>query len=257
MIEIPDGFTGGEVLEDGPFFQVRVAHRAGGRFVLKRLATRVRDVPEARSLLVREAQVLEALAGRATPGLAAWGEDHSGPWLVMDHIEGASLAERMQTEGISSDSLRRLARAALRALATIHSASDEQGFPLGIVHGDLSPNNLLLTGAGGVIIIDFGLARLRGDGPARGPMRGTLTYMSPEVARGEPATTASDVFALGASLLHAATGHVPRQARTEAAMLLLAADVPLDGGPLDALVPGLSAALEISPLARPSAEELA
>jgi serine/threonine protein kinase len=132
----------------------------------------------------------------------------------------------------------RLARAALGALAVIHEAGDADG-PLGLVHADVSPSNLLgsaLPPADGgpaaaeAVLVDFGLSRRRGSPAwAPGPFRGTPRYVAPEVARGEEPTVRSDLFSLGLTLTHVASGLTPRDAPWLHAVLLLAGDEPVTG----------------------------
>jgi serine/threonine-protein kinase len=130
----------------------------------------------------------------------------------------------------------RAARAALGALAAVHEATDEDG-PLAIVHGDVSPANLAISDdASEALLLDFGLASGRKWPRARdGAFRGTLLYAAPEAARGDPIDARADLFALAASLLHAASGEAPRAHQGHAigpaafaALLASAAEEPVD-----------------------------
>lgn len=128
---------------------------------------------------------------------------------------------------------RLIARPALHALARVHGAADAAG-PLSVVHGDLSPDNLLVGDSPpDARLIDFGLARFRdtrtgaasfAPEDAGGALRGTPRYVAPEVARGAPATVGSDLFALGLTLLHAASGEPPRSSASLPALVLEAGD---------------------------------
>ena len=188
----------------------------------------MRADPAAREDFATEVSVLSALAGRGAPRLLAHGEDGPGPWLVMEHRALPSLATRMAgwaTEPTADPTsfVSRLLPVALRVLSTVHDAADDGG-PLGIVHGDLSPDTVLVADdASECLLVDFALARFRGSrAAASGVFRGSALYASPEVARGEPATGASDVFSLGLTLLHAANARsagLPREGRTLAALI--------------------------------------
>ena len=115
-----------------------------------------------------------------------------------------------------------LAIAAAEALAEVHELAAEGG-PLGLSHGDLGPDHLILTPIGAVRFVDFGAARYAGMDPALETRdRGTLPFVAPEVARGEAVPgQAADVYALAATILFLATGGEPLVvARDEAAMLL-------------------------------------
>src|SRR5215217_6217787 len=101
-------------------------------------------------------------------------------FLAMEYVEGMDL-------------LRLLAK----GLDYAHRKADEFGQPLGIVHRDISPQNILLSWDGGVKIVDFGIARARDVHEEEGVIKGKFAYMSPEQARGEPVDCRSDVFAAG------------------------------------------------------------
>ena len=79
-----------------------------------------------------------------------------------------------------------------------HEQRDERGEPLGLIHRDISPSNVLLSYAGEVKLSDFGLAKRRTDHSIVGSLKGQLAYMSPEQARRAPLDRRSDIFSLGA-----------------------------------------------------------
>lgn len=190
----------------------------------KRLSARTGREPWMRERLVAEGQLLARLQGRGTPRLVASGDDAHGPWLVLERVEGEPLAARIGAAGRPADPawVALAARAAFDALALVHAQ--------GVVHGDLSPDNVMLSAdARRATLLDFGLAVWPG-APAMppGPFRGTLLYAAPEVARGEAPDARSDAFALAASLLHAASGEPPRAEGTQAAMLLAAGEQTIE-----------------------------
>lgn len=199
--------------------------------VEKRLTSRELREPEAVARLRSEAALLARLSGHGvTPRLVASGEDALGPWLRVERVLAPTLAERLaRADGpLDASWIERAASASFAALATLHEATDERG-PLHAVHADLSPANVVLDDAAGrVILLDLDLAWWR-DGPERrdGAFRGTIAYVAPEVARGERPTPASDLFALAATLLHAATGAAPRSGSSFAALLAAAAETPV------------------------------
>lgn len=127
-----------------------------------------------------------------------------GALVVMEFVEGGSLEDLLKREGaMSSERVARLLDEALAGLAALHDA--------GIVHGDLKPGNVLLTGEAAVKISDFGTARTADAARTlvRGTSRaapGTVLYMSPEQARGGRPTPQSDLYALGAVAFEALTG---------------------------------------------------
>ena len=135
-------------------------------------------------------------------------EDDGEQWLVMEHVNGRNLAQLVADRGpLPPDSAARLLGQAADALAAAHRA--------GIVHRDVKPSNILVTPEGQVKLTDFGIARAYSDPTltATGLMTGSPAYLAPEVASGRPATAASDVWALGATLFHALTGEPPYDTR--------------------------------------------
>jgi serine/threonine protein kinase len=125
-------------------------------------------------------------------------------WLVMEYVEGMTLAEHIQARGrlTPSEAAPLLAQAA-EALSAAHEA--------GIVHRDVKPSNILVTPEGNVKLSDFGIARAEADASltATGLVTGSPAYIAPEVASGRLATGASDVWSLGATAYHAVTGRPP------------------------------------------------
>ena len=125
-------------------------------------------------------------------------------WLVMEYVEGSTLAELVQRDGaMTPDQAAALIGQAADALAAAHAA--------GIVHRDVKPSNILVGPDGQVKLSDFGIARAEADASLTqtGLVTGSPAYLSPEVASGEQATDASDVWSLGATLFHALAGHPP------------------------------------------------
>jgi serine/threonine-protein kinase len=196
----------------------------------KRLLPRFRSDPEARARLSREAEILRRLDGRGAPLFVDAGEDALGPYLVMERLALPSLsAQASFARPDKTGWAARASRAAIRALAAVHDAEDSTG-PLAIVHADLSPENVLVADDGrSAAMIDFGLSRWRDtrDGPPA-TFRGTLAYVAPEVARGQLADARSDLFALAASLLAAASGEAPRRGSDFPSQLVAAAEIAID-----------------------------
>jgi serine/threonine protein kinase/predicted ATPase len=123
-------------------------------------------------------------------------------FLAMEHVEGIDLLRLLQEAarararlpyGLSAYIVQQLAK----GLDYAHRKADEFGQPLGIVHRDISPQNILLSWDGSVKIVDFGIARARDIQEEEGVIKGKYAYMSPEQARGEPVDGRSDVFAAG------------------------------------------------------------
>jgi eukaryotic-like serine/threonine-protein kinase len=217
MDDAPAGFTlvpGSGPVSPAPTTRVFAVARGGEAYVCKRLGSRALSEPWMRQRLAAEGRMLAALAGGASPRLVASGEDAHGPWIVMERVALPPLASRLGAPDAAW--VERATSAAFDALSTIHAA--------GVVHGDVSPDNVLLSeDAARAVLVDFGLALAPSMPPLpAGPFRGTLLYAAPELARGEPVDGRADLFAMAASLLHVASGEPPRAQTTDAAMLLAA-----------------------------------
>jgi eukaryotic-like serine/threonine-protein kinase len=125
-------------------------------------------------------------------------------WLVMEYVEGVTLSQLVSRDGaLTPDKASPLIGQAADALAAAHAA--------GIVHRDVKPSNILVTPEGQVKLSDFGIARAEADASLTqtGLVTGSPAYLAPEVASGQTATDASDVWSLGATLFHALSGRPP------------------------------------------------
>lgn len=141
------------------------------------------------------------------------GEDKGYCYMVLELIEGATLRQLMghrQRSFAAIEAAHMVAEVA-RGLHALHTATDEQGRPLHIVHRDLSPHNVMLDQSGRAVLIDLGLAKTdtNPDMTQVGVLCGKLPYMSPEQARLESLDARSDVFALGTVLYELCTSTVP------------------------------------------------
>ncbi|MEU4562355.1 serine/threonine-protein kinase [Actinoplanes sp. NPDC023936] len=182
--------------------------------------------------------------------------EHPTPYLVVEYVEGASLAEMVRRDGpLRGGDLHSVAIGVATALAAIHSA--------GVIHRDLKPANVLLS-LGTPKVIDFGIARAA-EAPTEhtrpDQMVGTIAYMAPErFATGadrRPPEPAMDVFAWGVLVAFAATGRTPFAADSPVATAARILTQPPDLDGLDAPIRALvAAALAKDPSRRPSAHEL-
>ncbi len=128
--------------------------------------------------------------------------DEASGLLVLEHMPGGTLAERLATGRLAPGGVRRLGIELLAALSAAHR--------VGIVHRDVKPANVFFDAAGSAKLGDFGAAHLLDFGHTRtGSFIGTLAYLSPEQITGAPVTAAADQYGLGATLYEALTGRPP------------------------------------------------
>ena len=228
-------------LGQGSHAGVYLARRAGleRNFALK-LMKHPEDAEGLRRF-EREAQLAAKLDHPGIVSVVDFGRDpqSSSPYLVMDHVAGPSLEDRLQAEGaLGSVEAGELVAQLAEALASAHE--------LGIVHRDLKPANILIDGrTGRPRISDFGLARqgaLRTSLTREGDVIGTPFYMSPEQVSSRPVDERSDVYGLGVILYRLLTGEHPYVSSSLPAL----AELICAGRcrPPSAHVPGLDPALE-------------
>jgi tetratricopeptide (TPR) repeat protein len=187
----------------------------------------------------REAQTASALNHPHICTVYDVDEHESQPFMVMELVDGRTLRE-IASEPPSLAVLGNVIGQVARALSAAHAA--------GIVHRDIKPENIMVRPDGYVKVLDFGLARrlptVLNSGPVGattepGLLLGTLRYMSPEQARGDPATSVSDVFALGIVLYELATGRHPFAADSPLGVLhAILSEAPLPARRLNPRIPG-------------------
>jgi WD40 repeat protein len=182
---------------------------------IKVLAPRLAVNPAAQARFVREARAVAAISHENVVAVHAVGETHGLPYLVMQHISGVSLQERLsRKEPLSVLEIVRIGMQTAAGLAAAHAQ--------GLIHCDIKPDNLLLeAGSGRVKITDFGLARALDEAgnTATETIAGTPRFMAPEQARGETLDPRTDLFSLGSVLYTLCTGEFPFQGRTNAEVL--------------------------------------
>jgi protein kinase-like protein/NACHT domain-containing protein len=188
----------------GGMGQVFLGRSPGGRPVaVKLIRPEHADSRQFRSRFAREVEAAKRVGGFHTALVLDADPDANPPWMVTAYIPGPSLRDAVTDRGpLTVNAVRALGAGLAEGLAAIHAC--------GLAHRDLKPGNVILA-SDGPRIIDFGLAATL-DASAMtetGAVLGTYAYMSPEQVRGQPASPASDVFALGCVLTFAATGHSP------------------------------------------------
>ncbi len=203
----------------GGMASVWLAHdeRLGRHVAVKVVADTLADDERWLTRFQREAR---AAAGLSHPNIVQvfdYGIQDGRPYLVMEYIPGANLAERLADPAAPLPDAERLAGELLEALAHIHAG--------GIIHRDIKPANILLDDYGHAHVTDFGIAQAD-DATSltqTGMLVGTIKYLAPEVTAGEPASTLSDVYSAG-MVLREVAGDAPTPALASLIAALTAAD---------------------------------
>lgn len=196
-------------------------HEDGTRAAIKILRAALSFDRDQVERFVAEAMLVGGIDHPGVVRVLANGETPDGcPYLVLELLEGQTLDELRQERGgrVPLAELSPIADALLDTLASVHDA--------GITHRDLKPHNVMVLASGGIKLLDFGLAKLRGrTADAAQNVVGTPTFMPPEQALGLPQKmdAQSDVWALGATLFHALSGQPVHVASHTSALLLASA----------------------------------
>lgn len=185
--------------------------RLDRQVALKILPPRVANDPERMQRFEREARVASRLNHRNVVTIYDIGSDKGIAFIAMELVEGESLRERLVRGRMSIAEASGFASQIADAVAAAHAAF--------VIHRDLKPENIVLTAEGTAKVLDFGLAKVGSDAPTPnsniptqavatriGQILGTVGYMAPEQARGQPADERSDLFAFGAIVYEMLSG---------------------------------------------------
>jgi predicted Ser/Thr protein kinase len=183
------------------------------------VAVKMAHVPDAETeqRMLREARALAAVRHPNCVRVYDIVEDSDGLGIVMEYIEGKPLADVVHEDGALDDV------AAARLWVTIAGALNA-AHAKGVLHRDVKPSNIIIDPSGSPHLIDFGIARTKGDSTltATGMMVGTPDFLAPETAAGSGATPASDAWQLAATVSYALTGKPPRGERDTPMAALMA-----------------------------------
>jgi serine/threonine protein kinase len=199
----------GERLGLGGMAEVYVGQRAGPhgfakKFAIKRILPELAKDSRFVAMFVDEARICAALQHPNIVQVVDFGESQGELFMAMEFVDGVSVAKLLRSiasrrERFPDTIVLLIVRDVLRGLAYAHEATNELGQPLGLVHRDVSPGNVLISRAGEIKLADFGIVRSavvdRRTNP--GELKGKLGYMSPEQVIGAEVDPRSDLFAVG------------------------------------------------------------
>ena len=220
------------------------------KVALKVLPAAVAADPERRSRFLREARAASAVAHPSVAAVFEVGEEGADLFLVMEHVAGQTLHDRLAARGaLDLGEARRIAAEIAAGMAAAHEA--------GVIHRDLKPANVMIAAGGDVKILDFGIARsiapasgeplevaptLTAGATAEGRILGTPGYMAPEQMYGRAVDARADVFSFGVLLYEMITGARPFAGETSIERLVaVSRDTP---PPPSARRPGVPRALD-------------
>jgi serine/threonine-protein kinase len=213
---------------DGGFGQVWLARLRGKRQFEKLVAIKVPRIdgdPHVGRMLADEARIAAAIDHEDVVRILDFGEVGDTVYIVMEWIDGEPLSALIRAlekkrQAFPLAVAVRIMSDLCGAAHAAHEVRGPDGTELGVVHRDISPQNVLVTRTGRAKLIDFGIAKARDrmtGTTANGKLKGKLKYMAPEQALGAPVDRRTDVFALGAILFRMLVGRAPYEAETDLA----------------------------------------
>lgn len=206
-------------------YAARLAQEVGpGRIlVIKILPTTPQDDPEAEARFLEEARIVLNLTHGNITAAFEFGRDEGRPFLVMEYVPGPSLhrlLDHLKKHGrrLQIQDALFISREICRALSYAHTFAVPGGGSRGLVHRDISPDNILISVSGHVKLTDFGIAQFSRSWH-QGTLWGKAAYIAPEVITGEPPIPSSDIYSLGAVLYECLTGRTPFVGKNDAETL--------------------------------------
>lgn len=208
-------------IAQGGMAAVWAARLKGSRGFTKTVAVKtmlptISDDPNFEQMFLDEAQLASRIRHPNVVEILDLGEQDDLLYLVMEWVDGEPLSSirraAAKKEGIPRPVAVKIVQDACAGLNAAHELKDDQGSPIGLVHRDISPQNVLITYDGVVKIVDFGVAKAAGrtaEHTNSGQIKGKPPYMSPEQALGKDVDRRTDVFALGIILYQLTTGKHP------------------------------------------------
>ena len=191
--------------------------------VVKRMLPDLASDPGCVEMFLSEARVSAKLSHPNIVQIFDFGEANGAYFIAMEYIDGPNLrAVVRRAKGLSPGVVAKLISLACEGLAYAHDFVDPiNGRSLGLIHRDVSPENIMLTRQGALKLVDFGIVKAASEmNKTRvGTVKGKVAYMAPEQIRGEVLDRRTDIYALGVSCFELLTGHRPHELQNEIAMM--------------------------------------
>ena len=204
------------------FLAREAAHASAHRMlVIKRVLPHVAEDQHFVDMFVDEARLAMQLNHPNICHVYSFGEEEGTYYIAMEWVNGKPLSKIIRNAreqgGLPIPVALKIIAQVADALDYAHRACDAKGEPLGIVHRDVSPQNIMVSYDGAVKLLDFGIAKASSHSTRTeaGVIKGKFAYMSPQQCVGEPIDGRADVFALGVCLFEALTGKNPFRRKTE------------------------------------------
>jgi len=210
--------------------------------VLKRILPHLATDPDFVTRFIEEGKLVVKLRHAGIAQVLDMGEEDGVVFIAMEHVDGKDMGELLKLAGASGLSMPRelvmfVLIELLEALDYAHHAKDTDGTPLGLIHRDVTPSNVMISKSGEVKLLDFGIARAteRLKTSVSGAIRGKYSYMSPQQAAGLELDPRSDLFSVGVIAWELLAGSRPFDGASD--LLTLDRVRTLDPGPLTTIVP--------------------
>ena len=214
-------------LASGGFATVWIARLRGARGFQKLIAVKVmtssdEDDDDLERMFLDEATLASRIEHPNVVEILDLGEQEGMLYQAMELVEGERLSLLRRPGHVPLSVVVDVGAQAAAGLHAAHELVDRRGQPLGLVHRDVSPQNLLITHEGLLKLVDFGIAKAASNSHRTklGQIKGKVAYMAPEQVRGLPVDRRTDVFALGIVLYELATGHHPFRGRDQGMTLV-------------------------------------
>jgi len=241
-------YTLTQVLGQGGYGDVHLGETiAGQKVAVKVLNAKASHDADTVIRFKRESDTARRLEHPSIVRIVEVGSSRGRHYIVMELVRGGSMRRMLERPDATPASIVAVLAEVAHALAFAHAQ--------GVVHRDVKPENVLLTRAGRAKVADFGLARTvdQSSLTTEGRILGTAVYMSPEQVRGQRATSASDVYAVGIMIYEAITGDLPFRAETQLGFLYQHAEVAPPRPVVRAGYPAALGALALACLAKDAA----